>query len=168
MVFFFIEALCTAPATLNSALLFPPAERAAAVTRDQSRTPPLEPQPPPPQHPFAEKKEVPHPGNKGKHSTAGEAGAGSATRSVATGTSPSPPPPASCWVSGRCRERESRCGRSEVLCSGTGITVPLKASELCFYLRDHKRILELHPSEQGGLQTFRRSLILNTTIDPVL
>lgn len=46
MVFYFIEALCTAPATLNSALLFPPAERAAAVTRDQSRTPPLEPQPP--------------------------------------------------------------------------------------------------------------------------
>lgn len=161
----YLELSSTFPSSRASGCGYPRSKPHSAPGTAAS---PCPAQPPPPQHPFAEKKEVPHPGNKGKHSTAGEAGAGSATRSVATGTSPSPPPPASCWVSGRCRERESRCGRSEVLCSGTGITVPLKASELCFYLRDHKRILEFHPSEQGGLQTFRRSLILNTTIDPVL
>lgn len=62
------EALCMAPAALNSALLFPVAER--AVTGDQSRAPPWGRSPAGARRlprARAQRKRGPHPGNQGKH-----------------------------------------------------------------------------------------------------
>lgn len=161
-----------APATLNSALLFPPAERVAAVPRDQSRTPPLEPQPP------GARRSLHRPS---AHSQRRKRCRIQATRANTAQQErqklqvppglwprehlPAPRPQQVPGFPGAPANGNRGAEGARCFCSVTGIAVPLKAGELCFYLRDHKGILELHPSEQGGLQTSKRSLILNTTMD---
>lgn len=133
------------PATLNSALLFPPADRVAAVTRDQSRTPPLEPQPRGchrPQHPLRKKKEVPHPGNKRKHkhSRRGRNWKGYQVSGHGN-TSVSPAPSRFLGLQTFPRTGTAVRKAARDFCSGTRITVPLAVHHLCFYLRDQKHIL---------------------------
>lgn len=161
-----------APATLNSALLFWQSEwlrldeiKAALRPWSRSLTVPGSTPTVPSTH-SETRKEVLHPGNKRKHkhSRRGRSckcyqvcGQGNISQSPAPskflGLQPLP-------RTGIAARKAARC-----FCSVTRITVPLTVNDLCFYLRDQKHILELHPSAQGGLQVSKRSLILNTTMD---
>lgn len=119
-----------------------------------------------PQHPFGQKKEVPHPGNtrKHKHSKGGRSWKCYQVYGHGNISLPSGP---SKFLGLRTLPRTGIAARNaeRCFCSATRITVPFTGKGLCFYLRYQKHILELHPSAQGGLQVSKRSLILNTTMD---
>lgn len=55
--------------------------------------------------------------------------------------------------------------RRRCFCSAPRISVPRTGSDLCCYLRYQKHVLQFHPSAQGGLQVYKRSWILSTTMD---
>lgn len=137
------------PATLNSALLFPPADRVAAVTRDQSRTPPLEPQPRGcrggrhrPQHPLRKKKEVRNPGNKRKHKHSRRGRNWKCYQVCGHGNiSVSPAPSRFLGLQTFRRTGTAARRAARGFCSVTRNTVPLAVHDLCFYLRDQKHIL---------------------------
>lgn len=160
------------PATLNSALLFPAAterlrsHEIKAALRPWSRSPTgARGSRHRPQHPFRKKKEVPHPGNEGKHKHSRRGRNWKRYQVCGHGNSSLSPAPSKFLGlgtlprTGIAVRKAARC-----FCSVTRITVPLAVHDLCFSFRDQKHILELHPSAQGGLQV-SKSLILKIPMD---